>query len=261
MPRIFKNLTRKLAGERNSQNYFIYALGEVLLVMVGILLAVSVNNWSTHQKSLRTEQSILKGLEKLCLHNLENLNIAIDKNYAAFQATNLLLSQIQPTTHSLDDQEIDSLLSDMMFWMTSFDPSSGVVEDLLYSGKLDIIRSDSLRINLSNWTGVFKDTDEDVQITFKHYEEALVPYLTQQLNFSNLDDHLKNRILQTRILPIVEASSFQRSYEFMNSAEFENIVYVHSLNLSFTLFEYDRVKSYLLETLDLIKDGIRRPIN
>ena len=49
MLRIFRLIRRKLIEEENARKYFWYALGEVLLVMIGILLALQVNNWNSQR--------------------------------------------------------------------------------------------------------------------------------------------------------------------------------------------------------------------
>jgi hypothetical protein len=46
MSRLFKKLKRKFIPENDSNRYYKYAIGEVFLVMVGILLALQVDNWN-----------------------------------------------------------------------------------------------------------------------------------------------------------------------------------------------------------------------
>ena len=48
MIKFFRNIRKQLLGEGKTGNYFKYAIGEILLVMIGILLALQVNNWNTN---------------------------------------------------------------------------------------------------------------------------------------------------------------------------------------------------------------------
>ncbi len=60
MVRFFRTLRRKLIDEHKTRHYIYYALGEIILVMVGILLALQVNNWNEQRKVIATEKVILK---------------------------------------------------------------------------------------------------------------------------------------------------------------------------------------------------------
>lgn len=58
MPKIFRKARKETSGKKNS-SYLLYAIGEVALVMVGILLALQVNNWNENRKSKKQLNSIL----------------------------------------------------------------------------------------------------------------------------------------------------------------------------------------------------------
>ena len=61
----FRRIRKKLADDNKPMKYMRYAIGEVLLVMVGILLALQVNNWNEHQKELKQEKVIMLVLSHL----------------------------------------------------------------------------------------------------------------------------------------------------------------------------------------------------
>ena len=53
--KIFRNIRKKLASENKVMAYLRYAIGEILLVMIGILLALQVNNWNEKRKQSELE--------------------------------------------------------------------------------------------------------------------------------------------------------------------------------------------------------------
>lgn len=50
MIKIFKNIRKKLASENNVEKYLRYAIGEIVLVVIGILIALQINNWNQDNK-------------------------------------------------------------------------------------------------------------------------------------------------------------------------------------------------------------------
>lgn len=60
MLKIFRQIRQKLILENKFTNYLIYAIGEIALVMIGILLALQVNNWNEERKNKKELNSILK---------------------------------------------------------------------------------------------------------------------------------------------------------------------------------------------------------
>ena len=64
MVRIFSKLRKSLLSEGKSLRYIKYALGEIALVMIGILLALQVNNWNEQKKNRTFEREILSLLDQ-----------------------------------------------------------------------------------------------------------------------------------------------------------------------------------------------------
>ena len=51
MLKFFRNIRKKLASENKVASYLRYAIGEIILVVIGILIALQVNNWNEQRKS------------------------------------------------------------------------------------------------------------------------------------------------------------------------------------------------------------------
>ena len=50
MINLFRKTRQKLIKENRVSKYLLYAIGEILLVMIGILMALQVNNWNINTK-------------------------------------------------------------------------------------------------------------------------------------------------------------------------------------------------------------------
>ena len=62
MIRFFRHIRKMLMEQKKVRSYFLYALGEIALVMIGILLALQVNNWNEDRKTNLQQKELLKGV-------------------------------------------------------------------------------------------------------------------------------------------------------------------------------------------------------
>lgn len=63
MIKVFRNIRRRLLNENRFTRYLLYALGEIILVVIGILLALQINNWNEGRKELKAEREFLSGIK------------------------------------------------------------------------------------------------------------------------------------------------------------------------------------------------------
>src|SRR5210317_1070834 len=73
MIKFFRKIRQNLLSEGKTGKYFKYAIGEIVLVVIGILIALQINNWNELRKDNFKEQVILKRLEKEFSSNKEQL--------------------------------------------------------------------------------------------------------------------------------------------------------------------------------------------
>jgi len=84
MLNLFRKIRKNLLGSGQNRKYLLYAIGEITLVVIGILIALQVNNWNEGRKDRQKEQKILEALaenlERNCtifkdgLHEIHKLN-------------------------------------------------------------------------------------------------------------------------------------------------------------------------------------------
>ena len=74
MLKVWRNLRKKLIDQGNLRKYLLYAIGEILLVMIGILLALQVNNWNTQNSAKKEEAQYLRALQDEFQNNLDEIN-------------------------------------------------------------------------------------------------------------------------------------------------------------------------------------------
>ena len=140
MLRFFRRIRKSLLGLGQARKYILYATGEVLLVMIGILLALQVNNWNEERKTRQKEQKILLDLKD----NLE-------QSVQAFQwhkgATRREIRMIDNIFHCMDNNVMSDSLVYWMQWASMPDniPLISTAFESLKTIGYDLIQSDTLR--------------------------------------------------------------------------------------------------------------------
>ena len=243
-----------MADENKPMRYIRYAIGEIVLVVFGILIALQINTWNNEQMEKRKEQSVLIGLHDTFIHNLENLNYVMANTREAFDSSKTLLSLMGPNASDYTNAQVDSLVS-LMINYTTYDPSVGTVDDIINSGKLNIIQNKELKSNISDWSGMLDDTKKDIDIANNHSFNILMVFLNDKINLKNVP--VPQRIVDQTQLNISEPSHFPANYDaLMRSKEFENLVDFHALNLIYLMREYLKIKDYLESNLSLLASEI-----
>ena len=62
--KIFRKIRQRLLSENKFSKYLIYAIGEIILVVIGILIALGINNWNENRKNKDDEKIILINLNE-----------------------------------------------------------------------------------------------------------------------------------------------------------------------------------------------------
>jgi hypothetical protein len=71
MLRFFRRIRQKLLNEGSLKKYLIYAIGEIALVVIGILIALQINNWNESRKLRDKELEYLQGIKSDLEQDLE----------------------------------------------------------------------------------------------------------------------------------------------------------------------------------------------
>jgi len=100
--------------------YLLYAIGEIALVVIGILIALQINNWNEWEKDREEEYLILESMKTNLIRNQSKLNLTIQSNKDRFYSAQVVINHI--------DQNLpyhDTLTRHFFFGALRGDPLSG----------------------------------------------------------------------------------------------------------------------------------------
>tara|TARA_R110002050_G_scaffold275476_1_gene420257 strand:- start:2364 stop:3188 length:825 start_codon:yes stop_codon:yes gene_type:complete len=174
MIKFFRKIRQQLLNENKFSKYFLYAIGEILLVVIGILIALAINNQNAQRKEIEQEQIILKQLKEDYKANLAQLDNKIEMRHEIIaQSLEILEMSSNSSTISADSLTIRFAT---LFMDPTFDP---IDIDVVSSGNIKFIRNDSLKRFLSHWTSDIKAYVESEQIQHDHYISEIIPFMKQ----------------------------------------------------------------------------------
>ncbi len=252
----FRKIRQNLLNQGKTARYFKYAIGEIFLVVIGILIALQINNWNSQRNERNQEQLILESLKASFIENLNTLIKAKSDTKKVHVACVDLLALIHPTQVTYTNDEVNSLLSQILHYYT-WDPTTGAFNQVINSGHFNIIQSKEIKIKVSNWSRLITDSAKDFNISNDHLFNSIVLYLSQHANIKNMP--IPESLYSNTKLSVIPPSNFESDYiKMMSSKEFENLIHWQAINLFYIVNEYEKIQSYLETTLKLIDVEIKK---
>ena len=256
MIKFFRTIRRTLLDENRTGKYLKYALGEILLVVIGILIALQINNWNENRKALKLERELLEQLQSEFESNLRQLDDKIalrDKMLAS--SLNLI--------KCIDHQEScnsDDILKNIGFSILAptFDP---IINDAVSSGRIQLLKNPDLRKKLSLWTSEIVQVTEEEQMWTHYRSNEFVPYLLDfGMHRTLVNNFWNNKIsesfqLDKKIKTSFDLGNSKKKVDFsklLNDSKFESLV---SQSASFSKLANDQslsLRKRIVEILDII---------
>lgn len=146
MLKIFRKIRKKLLVQNKPVDYLKYSIGEIVLVVIGILIALQVNNWNDERKQNLKKQELI-----------ENLITDFEATYTKFddvaKETDSLIHNMDLFSELLEQKDavpVDSLkyLARAFFQMMSFEPNLTFYDQAENNGDLDLLDSKELFIKV-----------------------------------------------------------------------------------------------------------------
>lgn len=208
----FRKIRKKMADDNKPMKYARYAGGEIILVVIGILIALQINNWNEHRKVRLNESVILLSLKEELISTLQELKDDMKGQTDFEQSTRDVYSYIQNKPMLVDSMYIDFY---NMISFNYFYPKTSIYQSLK-SGNIEIIQSDSLKILITDiYESGYQRIISKVN-TRRNAAELLFPYYKKHFNSKFLIDSISKR--RTIIgIPI-------NYEEVINDPEFETLI-------------------------------------
>lgn len=233
MIKFFRNIRQKLLNEGKTFNYFKYAIGEIVLVVIGILIALSINTWNENRKKKNEAQFQLSKLKDNLTSDKEQIKneIAIDSVYInnLIFCVNVLSNEVKAT-----EEEFMGRFQDM-FNTNSFNPVRGAFDGLISSGKIELISNQELLDALFTYYNSDYHKSWDSAMT-DYTRNIIAPYL---LNF----DHVPNVSVEMEGMGFTQFDILKFSVPSKTIDDYKNNLFIlNALRVKIQLFEGQKIQ-------------------
>ena len=220
MIKFFRNIRQSLFMENNTSKYLKYAIGEIVLVVVGILIALQINNWNQNRINKQNEKLILNELHKEFISNKIQLDTVLFINKRSFQSVKYVRSKLPI---DMEKTNLDSLAYNLYYmgYTSTFNPSKGVTNALMNSSTFNLISNGELRQLLIRWDDVVTDYQEEEIYAYNNYVNHLKPFEKKYFYWGEVDQWLTDPRVDLAILGSIEFDNYvlDRYYDLLNIFE------------------------------------------
>jgi hypothetical protein len=260
MIKFLRRIRKNLLSENKTSKYTIYAIGEIFLVVVGILIALQINNWNETKKEQAITNKYLTGFitdlkkDKTLLDNLTNVR----KKQSI--SANALLKMIES-----NDYDLDSFYNHYyyIFPFYRFVPNSNTLEEVLNSSHLRFITDEAIKNRLLDLRNIY----QNIRLGEEHVYEDRAAYLYSDLTLNHIEfnglfigdtgfDVIKKREKSFSKSKDVEIYKNDAEY-FMNDRHFKSFLNLLEFNLQFGLPQLESAKNEGQSIITLIEEKLK----
>lgn len=195
MLRFFRRIRIKLLVEGNLKKYLLYAIGEIILVVIGILIALQINNLNQERKQKNLTSIYLNNLKLDLLFDLESIEDNMLKldfyEEEGYYSMNVLEGKIVEVDHT---RFLKSLI-----WNNHFQPiqpSRSTYQDLISSGNIKLIKNNDLKVALAKYY-----MENDWWDQFGQRAKDTYWYVMREELFKNIDPRVMQAFYETEYYP------------------------------------------------------------
>ena len=239
MIKFFRKIRQRLLSDNKFSKYLIYAVGEIILVVIGILIALQVNNLNEVRKSNLELNKINQNLIQEFESNQKALNTALLGLKWTKRGGLKILSMMGKSESELNRTNIDSLIETSLFWPT-WKPTNFVLNELKSTGKLSLIKNSNIKELLFE----YERQSENVNEWNRRMEKSSQDIVDYIKSYGSLRNVNHNRI------SINKSDLDFNNINFFNDLKFENQVdekVLYSQFLENVYAETDKLISEILE--------------
>lgn len=251
MIKFFRQIRYKLMEQNKTSRYFKYAIGEIILVVIGILIALQINNWNEDRKTRQSEIKYLTNIKLDIERDLVALDTQIKLRKNKFATTESLISHIDGVKPISD---LDVLSKNVFSTINEerFTPNNSTYTELTSSGNLSLIENDSIKRLLLELEELYKDNQFGIEHEAFEYKE----YINKQL-FKFVDMDKLKKAFYKKVSAKNYGLNFKHFDNLLKSLEYKNGLTISNTISQIFIESYEEIKNKSTKLLEIIKKELK----
>lgn len=154
MIRFFRGLRRDFLMQSRASKYLLYAIGEIVLVVIGILIALQINNANDARKERLKEVHYLENIKSDLQTNIQEMDRYLETRTGCIEAARRIIAHFEgePVT------DYDAFNADgvSIYSWQKFYQSNNTFQELVNSGNLALISNEFIKNKLLDIESLYK---------------------------------------------------------------------------------------------------------
>jgi hypothetical protein len=245
MIKFFRKIRYDLMEKNKTVKYLKYAIGEIILLVIGIFIALQINQWKENRKEIIALQILTENLNNEFQNNYQELEVDLTRLKRKISASKTLLLYTGLKKSEVTELKIDSLIFEAID-IPTWNPSSFVLNDIKNSGKLSTLKSKKLKQLLYDWERLYKDILE-WHVSLEKTGISLADVINDKGSIINIDYYDQG---------ITKASKFNiNNLSLLHEIHFENELENNLFSALGLERRYSKAKVLLKEIIEVSKSN------
>ncbi|MDX1699969.1 MAG: DUF6090 family protein [Melioribacteraceae bacterium] len=248
----FRRMRKGLIGPGQAQKYILYAIGEIALVVIGILIALQINNWNQNRLLKAEEISTLKSLQIELLNNEEIIKSCRLGIQDDIRVGDSIRMHIGPDKTNISEHRLN-------WWLGNTGETqrcqviTDALEELRSTGNLKIITNIKLRRKIGQWSSALNDLRKEEDDWALEFSQQYIPYTSKWIAWDDID------YLFNKNDPRYFESRFEYDSRLMlNEFEFGNQFAMHYWRMSRIELRINQLSGITNDLVQLIDDELNK---
>lgn len=251
MIKVFRKVRFNLISTGETRRYFRYAIGEIVLVVIGILIALQINNWNSDRLSRKKEKQYLTNIVIDLKKDIESLNDLSEFRKRRLTGDSRIIGHINgDPVDNLDDFTFNVVNSMME---RHFTPNNPTYTELISSGNVNLISNDSIKLLLLELDQHYKTNVLTIEHETFDYREYISKSTVRNIDVERLFPvYLGSKTAQEQKI------SLEHFRTLMNSKEYKNALFIMTFMSAGHIDAYGVIKAKSEKLIELIQSELKR---
>ena len=176
---------RRLELQRRGGRYLLYAVGEILLIVIGIMIALQINVWNQEQANRKLERNFLHRFELDLADDLATFNEQVGIGENGLKVVKEAVTLLHQENVEDDFYKLNRLYD--LAYIDPFNPQYSTYEELESTGQLNLIRNESLRLAIQKHYAYYKKMEAEFDHLFVWRKNVTLGYDSDTSNLKYTD--------------------------------------------------------------------------